>query len=112
MPKAVGYSSIKLSWNSNDWGGLVRSRLNERTLLEGSAGATGRWYYAVGCCCSLFGQNFPGPINPVNQVNLWVRISDDEYDRLLLGPYSLVQKSKKCSNLGSFIAIVLLSFGC
>lgn len=47
MKKVPGYTPIKISWDSNGWGGLAKSN-NGTSLLDGSVGSNEN-FYAIGC---------------------------------------------------------------
>ena len=80
---SVGYEAISISWTDVGWGGLVRSYQSGNTLLDGSAGRIGNWYYSIGAqknndYLSLCNAKdcFPGCISgaKIQKVKLWIRV--------------------------------------
>ena len=76
---ALGYEGVSISWNYNDWGGLVRSS-SDKTLLDGSVGV-GSYFYAIGLKEAWPYQGIPsyGSTNS-DEVNLWVRVHSFGYE--------------------------------
>ena len=76
--KVTGYTSVKINWTSNYWGGLEYNGYS--SFIDGSVNI-GNWYYAIGASakhgdgipsCKEVNTNNSTP----NDVELWVRINN------------------------------------
>jgi len=86
---ANGYTPINISWNSYNWGGLVKSRNSNHpgiTLLDGSAGSD-YWFYAIGCVDPYtYNPNYPGPFySAIRYSRLWIRIQNSSPTKGIIG---------------------------
>ena len=82
MSTADGYEPINITWSSKEFGGLIRKNETTNTIIEGSAGNLGLWYYTIGAIynnswslskCPPLGDCFPGFESFVRIVTLWIR---------------------------------------
>lgn len=83
---ATGYTAIHVDWTDHLWGGLLKGYYTSKFCFIDGTTNHGNCYYAIGCydntnnteCIEEWRTHMPGPVSPVTEVNLYVRIDDND----------------------------------
>lgn len=83
---ATGYTAVHIDWTNNLWGGLLKGNYSGKfCFMDGETNHI-NWHYAIGCynntnnteCIEKWRTKMPGPESPATEVNLYVRIDDND----------------------------------